>query len=180
MESSNPVTGRAKAVDRVKAGLGDAFDESHAGVHAFFAAHLPTGQPAEFLPELLGVDAAAFQIAEEALLLERVEVAFHVGETDFFKAPDGLWEIQFDDNSTEIKCNGFYHIGPHKKTPVFQVFFFFFDVALSRFELLTSCLSSRRSKPAELKDLSNWGSAPNPAAPTCYYARPSLTVSASG
>lgn len=26
-------------------------------------------------------------------------------------------------------------------------------VALSRFELLTSCLSSRRSKPAELKDL---------------------------
>ncbi len=37
--------------------------------------------------------------------------------------------------------------------------FSFYFVALSRFELLTSCLSSRRSKPAELKDLFGFGTA---------------------
>ena len=41
--------------------------------------------------------------------------------------------------------------GPRKFFSNFRGPFHFF-VILSRFELLTSCLSSKRSKPTELKD----------------------------
>ena len=43
-------------------------------------------------------------------------------------------------------------LGHAIKTKIHDVSWISFRVALSRFELLTSCLSSRRSKPAELKD----------------------------